>query len=56
MKKISEIPTVLPGTYIRARDAPDMRPDNPIFIDIHYPAGYQILKIAGYPANWKLQL
>jgi hypothetical protein len=24
------------------RDAPDIRPDNPAFIDIRYPAGYQI--------------
>jgi hypothetical protein len=24
------------------RDAPDIRPDNPAFFDIRYPAGYQI--------------
>jgi hypothetical protein len=24
------------------RDAPDIRPDNPAFFDIWYPAGYQI--------------
>jgi hypothetical protein len=25
-----------------SRDAPDIRPDNPAFFDIQYPAGYQI--------------
>jgi hypothetical protein len=25
-----------------SRDAPDIRPDNPAFFDIRYPAGYQI--------------
>jgi hypothetical protein len=29
-------------TVITVRDAPDIRPDNPAFIDIRYPAGYQI--------------
>jgi hypothetical protein len=24
------------------RDAPDIRPENPAFFDIRYPAGYQI--------------
>jgi hypothetical protein len=24
------------------RDAPEIRPDNPAFYDIRYPAGYQI--------------
>jgi hypothetical protein len=34
------------------RDAPDIRPDNPAFLDIRYPAGYQIaLPDTGYPAN-----
>jgi hypothetical protein len=27
---------------ISTRDAPDIRPDNPAFFDIRYPAGYQI--------------
>jgi hypothetical protein len=27
---------------INIRDAPDIRPDNPAFFDIRYPAGYQI--------------
>jgi hypothetical protein len=27
---------------IAFRDAPDIRPDNPAFFDIRYPAGYQI--------------
>jgi hypothetical protein len=27
---------------IASRDAPDIRPDNPAFFDIRYPAGYQI--------------
>jgi hypothetical protein len=27
---------------ILASDAPDIRPDNPAFFDIRYPAGYQI--------------
>jgi hypothetical protein len=26
----------------KTRDAPDIRPDNPAFFDIRYPAGYQI--------------
>jgi hypothetical protein len=30
------------------RDAPDIRPDNPAFFDIRYPAGYQIVcRISG---------
>jgi hypothetical protein len=46
---------------------PDIRPDNPAFFDIQYPAGYrillagypagyQILKIAGYPAGYSADL
>jgi hypothetical protein len=27
---------------IQTRDAPDIRPDNPAFFGIRYPAGYQI--------------
>jgi hypothetical protein len=27
---------------VPARDAPDIRPDNPAFFDIRYTAGYQI--------------
>jgi hypothetical protein len=27
---------------VSTRDAPDIRPDNPAFFDILYPAGYQI--------------
>jgi hypothetical protein len=27
---------------LKTRDAPDIRPDNPAFFDIRYPAGYQI--------------
>jgi hypothetical protein len=27
---------------IKIRDAPDIRPDNPAFFDIRYPAGYRI--------------
>jgi hypothetical protein len=27
---------------VNVRDAPDIRPDNPAFFDIRYPAGYQI--------------
>jgi hypothetical protein len=27
---------------LEIRDAPDIRPDNPAFFDIRYPAGYQI--------------
>jgi hypothetical protein len=30
------------GTGILCRDAPDIRPDNPAFFYIRYPAGYQI--------------
>jgi hypothetical protein len=30
------------GEWIVFRDAPDIRPDNPAFLDILYPAGYQI--------------
>jgi hypothetical protein len=38
------------------RDAPDIRPDNPAFVDIRYLAGYQIVMPdirpdTGYPAN-----
>jgi hypothetical protein len=47
---------------IKGRVAPDIRPDNLAFLDIRYstgyriclagyPAGYRIIKIAGYPAN-----
>jgi hypothetical protein len=50
----------------RISDRPDIRPDNPAFIDIRYPAGYQILlavypagdqilKTAGYPVKLKRQ-
>jgi hypothetical protein len=28
--------------FIIYRDAPDIRPDNPAFFYIRYPAGYQI--------------
>jgi hypothetical protein len=49
---------------ITIMDAPDIRPDNPVFFYIRhpagywirlagYPAGYRILKIAGYPAKLK---
>jgi hypothetical protein len=35
-------------TCITIMDAPDIRPDNPSFFDILYPAGYQIaLRISG---------
>jgi hypothetical protein len=27
---------------VQGRDGPDIRPDNPAFFDIRYPAGYQI--------------
>jgi hypothetical protein len=48
----------IPGSIL-TRDAPDIRPDNPAFFDIRYPAGYQIGQPdtdpisgkAGYPAN-----
>jgi hypothetical protein len=30
------------GIIFSVRDAPDIRPDNPAFFDIRYPAGYQI--------------
>jgi hypothetical protein len=30
-------PTIINTT----RDAPDIRPDNPAFFDIRYPAGYR---------------
>jgi Asp-tRNA(Asn)/Glu-tRNA(Gln) amidotransferase B subunit len=42
---------------IQARDAPDIRPDNPAFFYIQYPAGYQIELPdtgTGYPAYVKL--
>jgi hypothetical protein len=29
-------------TSILSRDAPDIRPDKPVFFYIRYPAGYQI--------------
>jgi hypothetical protein len=32
------------------RDSPDIRPDDPVFFDIQYPAGYRIW-LAGYPAG-----
>jgi hypothetical protein len=32
---------------------PDIRPDNPAFFDIRYPAGYRIL-LAGYPAGYRI--
>jgi hypothetical protein len=32
----------LPDIWQNGRDAPDIRPDNPAFFDIRYPAGYQI--------------
>jgi rhodanese-related sulfurtransferase len=43
-------------------NAPDIRPNNPVFFDIRYPAEYQIALPdilytgcpAGYPANVKL--
>jgi hypothetical protein len=38
MKKVMK---TFPGC-IMSRDAPDIRPDNPAFFDIRYPAGYQI--------------
>jgi hypothetical protein len=31
-----------PFNTLKTRDAPDIRPDNPAFFDIRYPAGYQI--------------
>jgi hypothetical protein len=31
------------AVYLPSRDAPDIRPDNPAFFDIQYPAGYQIV-------------
>jgi hypothetical protein len=31
-----------PTLNIKYGDAPDIRPDNPAFFDIRYPAGYQI--------------
>jgi hypothetical protein len=34
------VQSVVPG-YLVNRDAPDIRPDNPAFFDIRYPAGYQ---------------
>jgi hypothetical protein len=34
------------------RDAPDIRPDNPAYFEIRYPAGYRIF-LAGYPAKLK---
>jgi hypothetical protein len=38
--RIFESFTILPVVILR--DAPDIRPDNPAFIDIRYPAGHQI--------------
>jgi hypothetical protein len=32
---------------------PDIRPDNPAFFDIRYPAGYRIL-LTGYPAGYRI--
>jgi hypothetical protein len=49
--------------FIKIKDAHDISPDNPALFYIWYPAGYRyqilligyrILKIAGYPANWKI--
>jgi hypothetical protein len=48
---------------INTGDAPDIRPDNPAFFDIRYPAGYQIAlpdirpdirygRITGCPAGY----
>jgi hypothetical protein len=34
--------TLIVCKMVLSRDAPDIRPDNPAFSDIRYPAGYQI--------------
>jgi hypothetical protein len=34
----------------------DIRPDNPAFFKIWYPAGYRILQIAGHPAGYPANL
>jgi hypothetical protein len=41
LKKVT-INIFIPITLIFIRDAPDIRPDNPAFFYIWYPAGYQI--------------
>jgi hypothetical protein len=36
----SVISFVVIRSYSSTRDAPDIRPDNPAFFDIRFPAGY----------------
>jgi hypothetical protein len=37
----------------RISGQPDIRPDNPAFFEIRYPAGYRIL-LAGYQAGYRI--
>jgi hypothetical protein len=36
------LPDPVQDPTLLTRDAPDIRPDNPAFFDIRYPAGYKI--------------
>jgi hypothetical protein len=39
---MTQIPVFIIGMH-RISGQPDIRPDNPAFFDIRYPAGYQIV-------------
>jgi hypothetical protein len=41
---------------MKTRDALNVRPDNPAFLEIRYPAGYWICKTPKYPAGYPADL